>query len=61
MAVSVWLGERDHPLKSEVVVDGSERGSATYGDGFKGEHRVSPAGRTANPKIPCGRQPMLLT
>ena len=33
--------ERDHSLKPEVVVDGAERGSATYGDGFKGEHRAS--------------------
>ena len=40
-AVSVWLGERDHSSKPEVVVDGAERGSATYGDGFKGEHRAS--------------------
>ena len=33
--------ERDHSSKPEVVVDGAERGSATHGDGFKGEHRVS--------------------
>ena len=25
----------------EVVVDGAERGSVTYGVGFKGEHRAS--------------------
>ena len=31
-AVSVW---------PEVVVDGAERGSATCGGGFKGEHRAS--------------------
>ena len=37
----MWLGERDHCLQPEVVVDGAERGSATYGDGFKGEHRAS--------------------
>ena len=40
-AVSVWLGEWDHSSKPEVVVDGAERGSATYSDGFKGEHRAS--------------------
>ena len=38
----MWLGEReDHFSKPEVVVAGAERGSATYGDGFKCEHRVS--------------------
>ena len=43
-AVSVWLGdERDHSSKPEVVVDGAERGSATCGDGFKGEHRAFPS------------------
>ena len=36
-----WLGERDDSSKPEVVVDGAERGSAKYGDGFKGEHRAS--------------------
>ena len=41
-AVSVWLGEmRDHSSNPELVVDGAERGSATYGDGFKGERRAS--------------------
>ena len=33
--------ERNQPSKPEVVGAGSERGSATYGGGFKGEHRVS--------------------
>ena len=38
----MWAGrERDHSSKPEVVVDGAERGSATYGDGLKGEHRFS--------------------
>ena len=40
-AVSMWLGERDHSSKPEVVLDDAERGSATYGDGFKGEHRAA--------------------
>ena len=31
----MWLGERDHSSKSEVVVDGAERGSAKFGGGFK--------------------------
>ena len=44
-AVSVWLG--DHSSKPEVVVDGAERGSATYGAGFKGEHRVSFSARVS--------------
>ena len=35
------VGERDLSSKPEVVVDGAERGSATYVDDFKGEHRVS--------------------
>ena len=31
----------DRSSKPEVVVDGAERDSVTYGDGFKGEHRAS--------------------
>ena len=44
--------ERDHSSKPEVVVDGAERGSAAYGDGFKGEHRASFSTRVS---CFCGR------
>ena len=40
LSVNAWVAERDSS-KPEVVVAGSERGSATYGASFKGELIVS--------------------